>query len=104
MKRTAVLVGIVATGLSAAGLHAQGQPALSEIEQVSPNVYKIFGNGGNTTVFVRSDGVVLVDTKVPNFGDAILAQVRKVTAKPVTMIVNTHSHGDHVGSYGEIGA
>ena len=102
MKRTAVLAGIVATGLSAAGLHAQGQPALGEIEHVSPNVYKIFGNGGNTTVFVRSDGVVLVDTKLADNGAAILAQVRKVTAKPVTMIVNTHSHGDHVGSNGEI--
>jgi len=68
------------------------------IEHVKDNVYKIFGGGGNTTVFVMSDGVALVDTKVPNMGEAILAEVRKVTDKPITTIINTHSHPDHVGS------
>src|SRR5687768_16221863 len=104
MKRIAVLAGIVAAGLTATTLSAQQLPPIGEIEQVSPNVYKIFGAGGNTTVFVRGDGVLLVDTKLADNGAAILAQVRKVSAKPVTMIVNTHSHGDHVGSNGEINA
>jgi glyoxylase-like metal-dependent hydrolase (beta-lactamase superfamily II) len=39
-----------------------------------------------------------VDTKVPNNGQAILEQVRTVTDRPVTTIVNTHTHFDHVGS------
>ena len=68
------------------------------IEHVKGNVYKIFGGGGNTTVFVMSDGVALVDTKVPNMGEAILAEVRKVTDKPITTIINTNSNPDHVGS------
>jgi len=105
MKRLAVLASIVAAGLTAAGLSAQGPPALppvGEIEQVTDNVWKIYGAGGNTTVFVRSDGVALVDTKLANNGAAILAQVRTVTDKPVTLIINTHSHGDHVGSNSEI--
>src|SRR5690606_38839323 len=71
-------------------------------EQVSENVYKIFGAGGNTTFFVRSDGVVLVDTKLASNGAEILAKVREVTDKPVTMIINTHSHPDHLGSNDEI--
>jgi cyclase len=102
MKRLAILASIVVAGMTAAGLSAQGLPGITDIEQVSDNVYKIFGAGGNTTVFVRSDGVVLVDTKLPNSGEAILAQVRKVTDKPVTMIINTHSHPDHLGSNTEI--
>jgi len=53
-------------------------------------------------VFVRGDGVALVDTKLAGNGAAILARVRQVTDKPVTLIVNTHSHGDHVGSNAEI--
>jgi cyclase len=102
MKRIAILASIVAGGLAAAALHAQGLPGIGETEQVSDNVYKVFGGGGNTTFFVRSDGVVLVDTKVPNNGAAILAKVREVTDKPVTMIINTHSHPDHLGSNTEI--
>jgi glyoxylase-like metal-dependent hydrolase (beta-lactamase superfamily II) len=102
MKRIAILLSLAATGMAAAGLHAQGQPPVADIEQVSERVWKIYGQGGNTTVFVRADGVALVDTKLASNGAAILAQVRKVTDKPVTLIVNTHSHGDHVGSNSEI--
>jgi glyoxylase-like metal-dependent hydrolase (beta-lactamase superfamily II) len=102
MKRLAILGTIVAAGLAAAGLSAQGLPGIGATEQVSPNVYKIFGAGGNTTFFIRSDGVVLVDTKLANNGAAILAKVREVTDKPVTMIINTHSHPDHIGSNTEI--
>ena len=102
MKRLAILASLVAAGMGAAGLHAQGQPPLGAPEQVTERVWKIYGAGGNTTVFVRGDGVALVDTKLANNGEAILAQVRKVTDKPVTLIINTHSHGDHVGSNAEI--
>src|SRR5690606_29008289 len=93
---------IAIAGLAAAGLSAQGQAGPSDIEQVSERVWKIYGAGGNTTVFVREDGVALVDTKLASNGAAILAEVRRVTDKPVTLIVNTHSHGAHVGSNAEI--
>jgi len=102
MKRLAVLASIALAGLAAAALSAQGQPPLGEPERISERVWKIYGAGGNTTVFVRTDGVALVDTKLANNGAAILQQVRKVTDRPVTLIVNTHSHGDHVGSNAEI--
>src|SRR5688500_19645318 len=85
MRRLAVLASIIAAGLTAAGLSAQGQPPLGDIEQVSDKVWRIFGAGGTTTVFVRGDGVALVDTKLANNGAAILAQMRKVTDKPVTL-------------------
>lgn len=104
MKRLAILASLVAAGMAAAGLNAQGQPPLGGPEQVTARIWKIYGAGGNTTVFVRGDGVALVDTKLANNGEAILAQVRKVTDKPVTLIINTHSHGDHVGSNAEINA
>lgn len=99
MKRMAILATIVVGGL-AASVVAQRMtlPGITDIAKVTDNLYKIGGAGGNTTVFIRADGVVLVDTKLPDNGAAILAQVRKVTDKPVTMIVNTHSHPDHLGS------
>ena len=97
MKRFAIL-GSVAVGGMAVALTAQGLPGIEGIEQVSGDVYKIQGSGGNTVAFVRSNDVVLVDTKVPGQGEAILAQLRTVTDKPVGMIINTHSHPDHIGS------
>jgi cyclase len=73
-------------------------PPPEPIEHVKDNIYKIFGGGGNTLVVVQTDGVVLVDTKMPGNGPAILGEVKKVTDKPIKLIINTHSHPDHVGS------
>ena len=56
------------------------------------------GGGGNTAIFVTNDGVVLVDTKIQGYGKDILSHVRDITDKPVTTIINTHTHYDHSGS------
>jgi cyclase len=53
---------------------------------------------GNTAAFITDNGVVLVDTKTPGNGQPILDKLKTVTQKPVTMIINTHTHQDHTGS------
>ena len=102
MTRARLLLAIGVAALAVAGAAAQQQrpliPPTGTIKKVRDNLYVIPGAGGNTTVFVTQGGVVLVDTKLPNNGEPILNQVRTVTDKPVTMIVNTHSHPDHIGS------
>ena len=115
MRRTYVLGIIViagavmAAGANLAALQAPAAPApgrqggggaggIKTIEKVADNLYFIFGNGGNTAVYVAEKGVVLVDTKNPNNGQAILDQVKTITDKPITHIINTHTHGDHNGS------
>ncbi|WAT17746.1 MBL fold metallo-hydrolase [Aurantiacibacter sp. MUD11] len=98
MQRAVVLSAIVLGGMAVTGVMAQGLPGIEEAEQVSENVWRIPGAGGNSVVFVRSEDVVLVDTKLPNSGESILAEIRKITDKPVTYVINTHSHPDHVGS------
>ena len=98
MKRYIILGAIVCSGVAAVTVTAQGLPGVTAAEQVSDNLYRIPGNGGNTIAFVRSSDVVLVDTKIPSSGESILAELRKVTDKPVGMVINTHSHPDHVGS------
>src|SRR5215470_8362186 len=100
--RTRLIPSIVVVSLAVTGAAAQPPrpriPPTGAIKKVRDNLYVIPGAGGNTTVFVTQGGVVLVDTKLPNNGEAILNQVRAVTDKPVSMIVNTHAHPDHVGS------
>ena len=97
MRRIVVLGVLLAVGVAVVGrLAAQGNVA--EIEQVKGNLYVITGGGGNTAAFVTEGGVVVVDTKNPEWGGAILDKIRTVTDRPVTMIINTHTYGDHVGS------
>ena len=105
MKRSVVLGLIVVSGVALASLAPAQMPVpspeapkVAEIEKVKANLYMIKGGGGNTAAFVTSRGVVLVDTKLAGWGQPILDKVKTVTDKPVTHIINTHTHGDHVGS------
>jgi cyclase len=105
MKRGLVLTLVFGAGLvTLARVNAQtpaaspAGPNVAEIEKIKDNLYMIKGGGGNTAAYVTSKGVVLVDTKNPNWGQAILDKVKTVTDKPVTHIINTHTHNDHVGS------
>jgi cyclase len=100
MSRGLVLGVFVATGalsVGAAAYQAQPQgPKVVEVEKLKDNLYMLKGGGGNTAVFVGSAGVVIVDTKNPGWGQPILDKVKELTDKPITTIVNTHTHGDHV--------
>jgi glyoxylase-like metal-dependent hydrolase (beta-lactamase superfamily II) len=78
---------------------------LPELTRVKDNLYIIGSSavdanftGGNTGVFIMENGVAIVDTKNPGYGPTILERIRKVTPKPVTTIINTHTHFDHAGS------
>ncbi|MGE3274041.1 MAG: MBL fold metallo-hydrolase [Vicinamibacterales bacterium] len=100
MRRMLVLGTIVATWLlvlATGAVRPAAQDAVA-VSQVKDNLYVLTGGGGNTAAYVANDGVVLVDTKLANWGPAILDGVRSVTDKPITHIINTHTHGDHVGS------
>jgi cyclase len=116
-RRVGVLSGVVTGAMAVAMLGAQqpaapgggqgraggggrgpGFPPVSAAEKVADNLFMVPGQGGNTAVWVAANGVVLVDTKLANNGQAILDQVKAVTDKPVTHIINTHTHGDHTGS------
>jgi glyoxylase-like metal-dependent hydrolase (beta-lactamase superfamily II) len=72
-------------------------PANLEVQKVKDNVYVVKGGGGNSTVFITSTGVVVTDAKNPGWGNALLAKIRTFTDRPVTTVINTHSHADHVG-------
>jgi glyoxylase-like metal-dependent hydrolase (beta-lactamase superfamily II) len=85
-------------GAGGGGQRGPAPPAQLTPFKVRDNLYMIAGGGGNTAIFVQTNGVTLVDTKNPNNGQGILDQVKAVTTKPVTMIINTHTHGDHNGS------
>jgi glyoxylase-like metal-dependent hydrolase (beta-lactamase superfamily II) len=115
MKRCLVLGALIAIGslcIAVAGFQAPAGPtkealAATKIERLKDNLYIISGSGvanmnafsgGNTAVFITNAGVVVVDTKLPGWGPTILQRIKTVTDKPVTTIINTHTHADHTGS------
>ena len=101
MTRAGLLAAILVVGFTVAGVAQQQRPRIpptGAIKKVKDNLYVIPGAGGNTTVFVTRTGVVLVDTKLPDNGAPILSEIRKVSGRAVSMIINTHSHPDHIGS------
>jgi glyoxylase-like metal-dependent hydrolase (beta-lactamase superfamily II) len=98
------VVGIGALAMATAPVTARQEPKVAKIEKVKDNLYVIIGGGGNTAAFITTNGVVVVDTKLVGWGQTILDQIKTVTPKPVTMIINTHTHGDHVGSNAEFPA
>ena len=64
---------------------------------VQGNVYMLVGAGGNMTMQVGKEGVLLVDTMYAGLSDKVIAAIRTVSDKPIRYIINTHVHGDHTG-------
>jgi glyoxylase-like metal-dependent hydrolase (beta-lactamase superfamily II) len=69
---------------------------------VQGNIYMLVGAGGNVTVQVGNDGVLIVDTQFAPMAPKILAAIRKLSDKPVRYIINTHVHRDHSGGNEEL--
>jgi cyclase len=71
-----------------------------DILVVKPGLYMVTGAGGNVSVRVTPDGIILVDTK--NAGgtnyDRLIAIIRSVSAQPIKIVIDTHHHGDHTGN------
>jgi len=118
MTRRTLLAALVAAGsLSMAVAGSQpppaGGPKTIDIQKLKDNLYVLTsstpGNaatfsGGNVAVFITDAGVTLVDDKLAGWGQAVLDKVKGVTDKPITRIINTHTHGDHTGNNGFFGA
>ena len=112
-RRGSVSAAIMLIGLSltVAAASQQQRADMPDIQEVAENLYLLAASdpadraswtGGNTAVFVTEAGAILVDTKLPGYGQDFLDRVREVTDKPVTMIINTHTHFDHSGSNNEL--
>jgi cyclase len=95
---TLVTVGGLSLGVAAFQAPPANAPKVIEVEKLRDNLYMLkgAGGGGNTAVFIRTDGITVVDTKNPGWGQPILDAIKTLSTKPITQIINTHTHGDHV--------
>jgi cyclase len=104
--RVVVVVLLFAT-LLAGFAHAQQSqgpdPAEIQVLPVQGNVYLIAGAGGNITLQVGPQGVLLVDTGSVQSSDKVLSSIRKLSSGPIRVIINTSVDPDHVGGNEAIG-
>ena len=114
MKRTFLLGTLLVIGALSIAAAQQAQTKQTiDVQKVADNYYVLLsstpGNdatfsGGNVGVFITNNGVVLIDTKLATWGQTFLDRVKSVTNKPVTMIINTHTHADHTGNDDKFGS
>src|SRR5713226_9350857 len=77
---------------------AQQAPPRITMKELKPDVWAgLGGAGGNSTIIIGKTGVLVVDAKQTEAGAKdLLAEIAKITPKPVTTAIITHSDGDHL--------
>ncbi len=76
-------------------------PDFSKVEikttDLGDGVYMLEGQGGNITVAIAKDGIIMVDGEFAPLHDKIKAAIALISNQPVKWLINTHFHGDHTG-------
>jgi len=107
-RRSAVLGMVLLCGSSIAVANYQDPAAAGAqgggtggqvipVDKLHDRLFVLRGGGGNTAVFLGADGVTVVDTKIPGWGQPLIAKIKELTDKPIVRIINSHTHYDHVG-------
>jgi glyoxylase-like metal-dependent hydrolase (beta-lactamase superfamily II) len=77
---------------------ASGSPGQIQVVHVQGNVHMLIGAGGNVVVQAGDEGVLVIDTGTSARGADVLAAIRKISDKPIRIVINTHVHDDHTGA------
>ena len=98
-----MLAALSGAALLAAGTAvAQQNVDFSKVEikttDLGNKTYMLQGQGGNITVAVGTDGIIMVDSEFAPLHDKIKAAIAKLSPLPVKYLINTHYHGDHTGA------
>lgn len=92
---------LLAALLLALPVAAQELATTVKSTEVVPGIYMLEGADGfssNMGLLVGDEHVLLVDDGMAPITDSLLATVKKLAGRPLDFVVNTHAHGDHVGS------
>lgn len=102
-KKTMLLKTVPALSLALifsgqAFAHADSRPEVEiKAQKLTDGIYVLFGQGGNIGLSVGDDGVYMIDDQFAPLSDKIKATVAEITDQPVSYLINTHWHGDHIG-------
>ena len=101
MYKTTIAALAATTLLCAGAALAQQQVDWDKVQikttDLGNKTYMLEGQGGNITVAVGTDGIIMVDTQFAPLSEKIKAAIKAISPLPIKYIVNTHFHGDHTG-------
>jgi len=99
MYRVALAALAASTVLFASAANAQVDWDKIQIKttDLGNKTYRLEGQGGNITVAVGSDGIIMVDGQFAPLSDKIKAAIKAISPFPIKYLINTHFHGDHTG-------
>jgi glyoxylase-like metal-dependent hydrolase (beta-lactamase superfamily II) len=101
MKRITLAALAGAAMLFAGSALAQQNVDFSKVEikatDLGNKTYMLQGQGGNITVAVGTDGIIMVDSEFAPLHDKIKTAIAKISPLPIKYLINTHYHGDHTG-------
>jgi cyclase len=97
-KTLCLTIAIMCIALSTVVAQQQQAPPPITMKQLKPDVWAgLGGSGGNSTIIIGKTSVIVVDAKQTEAGaKSLLAEIAKITPKPVTTAIITHSDGDHL--------
>ena len=102
MKSTILRLSLAAVLAAVAGSAAAQAPAPAPqaVKMVKPGLFMVTGAGGNVSVRITSDGLIVVDSKNNGqaFYDDLRGRIATISAQPVKWVINTHHHADHTGN------
>src|SRR6266567_6896841 len=95
------LAALAATTVLFAGPAIAQQQNRSQVQikttDLGNKTYMLEGAGGNITIAVGTDGLIMVDTQFADMSDRIKAAIKAISPLPVKYAILTHFHGDHTG-------
>src|SRR6266702_8150826 len=95
------LAALAATTVLFAGPAIAQQQDRSQVQikttDLGNKTYRLEGAGGNITVAVGTDGIIMVDTQFAPLSDKIKAAIKAISPLPIKYAIVTHYHGDHTG-------
>src|SRR5882757_4383264 len=101
MYRIALAALAASTVLFVSAANAQQQVDWDKIQikttDLGNKTYRLEGQGGNITIAVGTDGLIMVDSQFAPLSAKIKAAIAAISPLPIKYLINTHFHGDHTG-------
>lgn len=100
--RIVIITSVLVTLFFSVEVNAQSPEVSLKATEVVPGLIMLEGEGGfvggNMTLLAGDDASILIDDGLEPYGALLLAAINEHAARPVDFVINTHAHGDHVGS------
>ena len=92
-----LLLFSASSAMQAQGPGGNPPPPVTTVDKINDDLYVIRGDGGNTSVYLTDEGIIVVDTKFERDHDDLVRRISALSNKPIKYVISTHPHTDHTG-------